>query len=449
MGQAESSTENFQKLQQQQKQLIPGLPDEIAMDCLVRVPSKFHSNMKLVCQSWRSLIMHASFYRERRRSGTAEHMVCLIQPLPTPSPPLQTESSGSDDEKSSEKEEGVDEKSSSRPPLVQHGLSIYNATHRTWHRMMRPCGAGGQVRIPMFCQCVALPASGKILLLGGWDPNTLEPVPDVYVLDLIGAGGGPWRRAAPMSVARSFFACGVVGQSTVYVAGGHDNQKNALQSAEVYDANANEWRTLPAMAEERDECQGLSWEGDSRFWVISGYNTESQGIFRSDGECYDPTTGSWSKIEEVWPYGSVSPRGLTAAVTSNSGCQWWWFLGSRQQQEQEKGGGKELSHNSSNIMWKVVNSAQLPSGISGGTSVSVTALGLAKDGQLQQIFVMSSNGGGRGTGTTGGECEGEGAYILEREISNNSNGGSAAKWNNVHTPAGFSGFPYSASCLVI
>lgn len=440
MGQTESSTENFQKLQQQpqQNQLIPGLPDEIAMDCLVRVPYKFHSNMKLVCQSWRSLIMHASFYQERRRSGTAEHMVCLVQPLPAPSPapPSITESSDSD-EKSSKKEEG-------RTPLVQHGLSIYNPTHRTWHRMTRPCG--GAVRIPMFCQCVALPASGKILLLGGWDPNTLEPVPDLYVLDLIGAGGARWRRAAPMSVARSFFACGVVGQSMVYVAGGHDNQKNALQSAEVYDANADEWRTLPAMAEERDECQGLSWEGDSRFWVVSGYSTESQGIFRSDAECYDPTTGSWSKIEGVWPHRSVSPRGLTAAVTSNSGCQWWWFLG-RQQQQQEDGEGKELSQNSSKIMWKVVDSAQLPSGISGGTSVSVTALGLAKDQQLQRIFVMSSNGGGGGRGTCG-ESEGEeGAYILERE--NNSIGGSPTKWNNVNTPAGFSGFPYSASCLII
>ncbi|GLT68107.1 hypothetical protein SLA2020_403660 [Shorea laevis] len=108
MGQTESSTENFQKLQQQpqQKQLIPGLPDEIAMDCLVRVPYKFHSNMKLVCQSWRSLVMHASFYQERRRSGTAEHLVCLIQPLPVPSPPSITESSASD-EKSSKRKRGL------------------------------------------------------------------------------------------------------------------------------------------------------------------------------------------------------------------------------------------------------------------------------------------------------------------------------------------------------
>jgi hypothetical protein len=88
---------------------------------------------------WLNLEISHSIYQERRRSGTAEHMVCMIQPLPTPSPPAIAESSASD-------------------------------------------------------------------------------------------------------------------ESTVFVAGGHDNQKNALQSAEVYDANADKWRTLPAMAEERDEC---------------------------------------------------------------------------------------------------------------------------------------------------------------------------------------------------
>lgn len=421
MGQAESSTENYQAQQQQQKQLIPGLPDEIVIDCLVRVPHQFHSNMKLVSKSWRSLIMHPSFYQERRRSGKAEHMVFLIQPLPipisipTPSPLLTLK----------EKETPIS------PP--QYGLSIYNATKQTWQRMMGP------KHIPMFCQCLAIPNSGKLLLLGGWDPDTLEPVSDVYILDLI--GGARWRRAASMSVARSFFACGLVGQSMVYVAGGHDNQKNALQSAEVYDVNADEWRLLPPMAEERDECQGLSWEGDSRFWVLSGYSTEDQGRFRSDAECYDPKTESWSRIEGVWPFPNVSPRGLTTTTTvsnySNHQYQLWGFLGGQQEDV------------------KVLKSIQLPKGIN-GTSLCVTALGHDKEHQ-ERIFVVSSSGGGdRGVlssssssscGECECECEGEGAYIVEREI--NGKGGSTTKWNHVHTPVAFAGFPYSASYLFI
>lgn len=431
MGQAESSTEDYDKQQQQhqQKQLIPGLPDEIAMDCLVRVPHQFHSNMKLVCRSWRTLITHPSFYKERRRSGTAEQMVCLIQPLPIPIPsPPQNET----------------ESSKKTPSPPQYGLSIYNASHQTWHRIMGPNANTGH--IPMFCQCVPLPAFGKLMLLGGWDPKSLEPVTDVYVLDFI--GGFKWKRAASMSVARSFFACGVVGDSMVYVAGGHDNQKNALQSAEVYDVNADEWRVLPPMAEERDECQGLTWEGDSRFWVLSGYSTEAQGLFRSDAECYDPKTGSWSIIEGVWPFPNVSPRGLTTTITISNQNQLWCFLGGQQFKQ---------SRDNNEILWNVLKSVQLPDDIN-VTSLCVTAIGQGQNQccinnhpqQQQRIFVMSSSGG-RGVLSSSNcgecECEGKGAYMLEREIK--SKGGSIYKWNHVHTPVAFASFPYSASYIFI
>lgn len=433
MGQAESSTEDYDKQQQQhqQKQLIPGLPDEIAMDCLVRVPHQFHSNMKLVCRSWRTLITHPSFYKERRRSGTAEQMVCLIQPLPIPIPsPPQNET----------------ESSKKTPSPPQYGLSIYNASHQTWHRIMGPNANTGH--IPMFCQCVPLPAFGKLMLLGGWDPKSLEPVTDVYVLDFI--GGFKWKRAASMSVARSFFACGVVGDSMVYVAGGHDNQKNALQSAEVYDVNADEWRVLPPMAEERDECQGLTWEGDSRFWVLSGYSTEAQGLFRSDAECYDPKTGSWSIIEGVWPFPNVSPKGLTTTITISNQNQLWCFLGGQQIKE---------SRDNNEILWNVLKSVQLPDDIN-VTSLCVTAIGQGQNQccinnhpqqqQQQRIFVMSSSGG-RGVLSSSNcgecECEGKGTYMLEREIK--SKAGSIYKWNHVHTPVAFASFPYSASYIFI
>nr|DAD33930.1 TPA_asm: hypothetical protein HUJ06_012781 [Nelumbo nucifera] len=45
-----------------------------------------------------------------------------------------------------------------------------------------------------------------------------------------------------------------------HMAGKHDIQKNSLRSVE-----------------ERDECQGLSCDGDNRFWVVSEYGTKRQG----------------------------------------------------------------------------------------------------------------------------------------------------------------------------
>ncbi|RVW69027.1 F-box/kelch-repeat protein SKIP20 [Vitis vinifera] len=353
--------------QQQQQQLIPGLPDEIGMECLVRVPYGSHSRMK-------SSILSALFKPSQLPTIHAD--VVLKER----------------DDKKQRQEEGCQYNHPSAPPY-QYGLSIFNATYQTWHQMMPSS-------IPMFCHCVALPSSGKLLLLGGWDPTTLDPVPDVYVLNLIGEDGARWRRAAPMSVARSFFACAVVGRSTVYVAGGHDSHKNALRSAEVYDAEADEWRTLPSMWEERDESQGLSWEGDSRFWVVSGYSTENQGRFRSDAECYDPETGCWSKVEGLWPFPSSSPRGCVSVNSASGRGQskhQWWRIAGEEQQQQQTGIGEIREYEREAERWRVLSSIPLPHpefGL-GRSSKCLVSLDGGGDGNSRRMLVMSSGGEGK------------------------------------------------------
>ncbi|KAH7573409.1 hypothetical protein JRO89_XS03G0143700 [Xanthoceras sorbifolium] len=445
-----------QKQQQQEEEegdrcLIPGLPDEIAMECLIRVPHEFHSNMKSVCLNWQNLISNPSFYQERVKANTAEQLVFQVQPLPKQSSTHMMMIHDRALITSNKKEEADDQNQTQQeqthhsPP--QYGLTIYNATYHTWQRM------NPNFAIPMFCQCVALQSSGKLLLLGGWDPKTLEPVSDVYVLDII-KGSSSWSKGASMSVARSFFACAVVGGSKVYVAGGHDNQKNGLKSAEVYDVDRDEWGVLPEMVEERDECLGMCLDGDDRFWVVSGYGTETQGRFRSDGECFDPATGSWSTIDNLWPFPSLSPKCNTSTVTlksNNSGgkqCEWLWFLGNEQQQQFE--------YEDKERRWKMVSSiVKLPNSVIGTSSssscVSVTTLGdhqCNKQKKKQKVFVMSGNGG-RGSLSSSpslkcSECESEGGFIMERDTSNGN-----TKWHHVHTPVAFSGFPYSSSYLLI
>ncbi|XP_065863057.1 F-box/kelch-repeat protein SKIP20 [Euphorbia lathyris] len=434
MGQETSNLKNPQIMlqsnrggQEEAQELIPGLPDEIAMECLVRVPYQFHSNMKSVCRSWRTSISNSYFYRERRKSGFAEDLVFLVQPLPqSDSTADHLETTAAITDKDEKQDDRGNQHQIHTPP--QFAVSLYNATFDTW---LRTNPQGG---IPMFCQCLALPFSGKVLLLGGWDPATLEPVPNVHILDL--NGGQRWRRGASMSVSRSFFACAVIGPSTIYVAGGHDGQKNALKSAEVYDVDRDEWRMLPDMEEERDECQGLVWEDDSKFWVVSGYGTDSQGQFRSDAECFDPITESWSKIEGIWPYSNTSPRGATVAVSVNKNQQqWWWFLAGEQQQQQQNQLGK-------------VNSIPVPDCIN-GTNPCVINLGYSNDSNKNRLLVISGNcrrlPSSSGSGSSScSECDSEGAFILERDCSNGS-----TKWNHIHSPSGFSGIPFSASYLQI
>ncbi|GAB2294204.1 hypothetical protein Dimus_028422 [Dionaea muscipula] len=398
-----------------EQDIIPGLPHEIALECLLRVPFQFHSVAKSVCHDWRLLLSHPSLIlRQRHRLGLSEHLLFLIQPQFSPS-------EENDTKYEKEEEEEVESQTRLRtdhhgPP--QHGLSIYNATARKWSRIAIKDESGSPITVPMFCQCVVLPESGKVLLIGGWDPATLEPVPDVYVIDLV---SGRWRKGARMLAARSFFACAAAsGGSAVYVAGGHDGLKNALRSAEVYDVGKDEWRAMPAMAEERDECQGVAWreEGEfsSRFWVISGYGTDSQGQFRADAECYDPETGIWTRFEALWPFPRTSPRTTAASASSGGGRQWWWLDGEAREMR-----GFDWDEQS----WKTATKTSLLNEAE-GSWVLVSCGG-------DRMFAMGSGGGG-----------GDGAVMIESD----GKGG----WGHpqpIHIACGLFGLPFSAGSLFI
>lgn len=101
-----------------------------------------------------------------------------------------------------------------------------------------------------------------------------------------------------MPSTRSSFACGVLNDRYVFVAGGHDNRKSALATAEVYDLEKDEWRTLPRMSEERDESIAVNLNG--KLYVISGYSTEAQGQFVKSADVYEPEKNSWTRIEDMW-----------------------------------------------------------------------------------------------------------------------------------------------------
>ncbi|KAJ0246615.1 F-box/kelch-repeat protein SKIP20 [Hirschfeldia incana] len=406
------------------RDLISGLPEELATECLVRVPFEFHSSMKSVSRLWQSLVSDRSFDRERRRAGKDESLLCLVQPLTPPSSsPVKSSVEGEVSEKKKEQEgESHSQQQQLQQPRVigtpLYGLSVYNATLDTWHRVAIP------ERIPLFCECVALQDAGKVLLIGGWDPETLQPVKDVFVLDFSAADGRGWRRGKPMSSARSFFACAAVGSTKVYVAGGHDDQKNAIRSAEVYDVEKDEWVAIPPMTEGRDECHGFSMASeDLGFCVLSGYGTETQGQFRSDAEVYDPVSNSWSVVENVWPFPDLSPRGRTAADSGSvggfRGCKLWCFVDSQRQCEPRW----EVEDDSKK--WKlVVETIRLP----------VTTMTSVFAGSLSGQAVAMIGGGGEESGT------------MMMMTKAGKNGG---KWSHVSTPSGFSSLPFSYASIYV
>lgn len=249
-------------------ELFPGLPEEISLECLTRLHFSAHRVGSQVTHRWRHLLQSNEFYYHRRQSGQTRKVACLVQSLPVPTEPTGSKPAGQ----------------------ARYGVSVFDPVSRTWYRVdpvpKYPDG------MPLFCQVAS--TEGKLVLMGGWDPASWEPVKDVFAYEFTTQR---WTQCKDMPSSRSFFAVGAL-EGKIYVAGGHDDSKNALNSAWVYDLSGDEWTELSRMSEERDECQGIII-GDE-FWVVSGYGTDAQGQFKSTAEAFNIETGEWRRVEDAW-----------------------------------------------------------------------------------------------------------------------------------------------------
>ncbi|CAI5977147.1 unnamed protein product [Closterium sp. NIES-64] len=57
--------------------LIPGLPNEIAIRCLARVPYMRRLRLGLVCKSWRDAFRGGTIYNIRQREKILEELLCV------------------------------------------------------------------------------------------------------------------------------------------------------------------------------------------------------------------------------------------------------------------------------------------------------------------------------------------------------------------------------------
>ncbi|KAF3450794.1 hypothetical protein FNV43_RR06883 [Rhamnella rubrinervis] len=259
--------------------LITGLPDDIARDCLLRINYDQLSAVASVCKVWRSEITLPEFRRLRILSGRCQKLIVMVQALVDPNP-------------------SVTLFKCSVTPVYR--LTLCEPETGIWCDL--PPVPDSATGLPMFCHVVGV--GSDLVLIGGWDPMTWKVSQSVYVYDFV---SGRWRRGKDMPGGpRTFFGCASDFHRTVYVAGGHDDEKNALRSALVYDVATDEWIQLPDMERERDECKAVFHRG--KFHVIGGYSTEMQGCFQSSAEAYDVATWKWDRLREDFLEEATCPR---------------------------------------------------------------------------------------------------------------------------------------------
>ncbi|WRX27946.1 Kelch repeat type 1 - like 10 [Theobroma cacao] len=264
-------------------ELIPGLPNDIARECLIRVPYNNFSNIASTCKDWKVEIHLPEFFRHRKAAGCSKHVMVMTQTRVNPRGNFGLKCQA----------------------MRVYRLVLCEPDTGDWCEL--PSVPELYDGLPMFCQVVGV--GSNLVVMGGLDPDTFEVRNAVYVYNFISAR---WRRGADMpGVRRIFFGCASDLDRMVYVAGGHDGDKNALKSAMAYDVAANMWVQLPDMERERDECKGIFHLG--KFHVIGGYCTERQGQFESSAEQFDIATFQWSPVQDNLLLTGACPRTCVAA----------------------------------------------------------------------------------------------------------------------------------------
>ncbi|KAF6172942.1 hypothetical protein GIB67_035496 [Kingdonia uniflora] len=270
-------------------ELIPGLPNDVARECLIRVTYQYFSAVPDVCKAWKHEIGSSQFHQLRKNSGLSQTIVVLAQADPVP----------------------VSESAGKYSPVPAYWLNTYEPETGTWDRL--PAIPGYPNGIPLFCQCAGVGRS--LVVIGGWNPVTWEVSNAVYVYDFTTA---TWRRGSNMpGPLRSLFACASDSDRTVFVAGGHDQEKNALSSAFAYDVAYDKWVQIIDMERQRDECKGIFTGG--KFHVIGGYSTHMQGKFEKSVEVYDTLTSTWVQVDKDFMETGTCPK---TCVTTEEGTMY-------------------------------------------------------------------------------------------------------------------------------
>ncbi|XP_042424309.1 F-box/kelch-repeat protein SKIP30-like [Zingiber officinale] len=202
--------------------LIDGLPDEVAIQCLARVPFFFHPQLQLVCRSWRAALRSPDIFTTRQEVGVSEELLCALAFEPENIWQLYD-------------------------PLQDHWITLPVMPSEIRHLARFGSASVG----------------GKLFVIGGGsdrvDPLTgdhdrIFASNEVWSYDPLRF---EWTQRSPMLVCRAMFACCAL-DGKIVVAGGFTNCRETITNAEIYDPQLDKWEPLPHLHHSHSSaCSGV------------------------------------------------------------------------------------------------------------------------------------------------------------------------------------------------
>lgn len=191
--------------------LIDGFPDEVSLMIFARVPLYFHPRMKLVCHAWKAVFNSVELLNIRQEVNFAEDFMCVCSNEP------------------------------------KKTWQLHDAHHNVWITVPE---------LPLLIRYLsyfgAVSTAGKLYVLGGVCHfkddinNGRRCTPATNQVWSYEPVTRRWTICAPMIMARTKFACGVL-DGKIIVAGGFSNSfhRRPIKQAEMYDPKSNGWIPVP------------------------------------------------------------------------------------------------------------------------------------------------------------------------------------------------------------
>ncbi|RDX66170.1 F-box/kelch-repeat protein SKIP6, partial [Mucuna pruriens] len=262
--------------------LIPSLPDDVALNCLARIPRSHHPTLSLVSRPIRTLLSSPHLFTTRTLLNCTDPLLYLTL--------------------------------RSRAPSLQ-----WFTLHRNPNPRLAPLPP-----IPSPAVGSAYAVLGSTIYVLGGSINDV-PSPHVWLLD---CRFHRWLRGPSMRVAREFAAAGVLA-GKIYVLGGcvADTWARSANWAEVLDPGAGRWERVPSPAEVREK-----WMHASAVVGDKVYAMADRG-----GIAFEPRSGAWESVGGELDLGW---RGRACVVKGILYC--YDYLGKIKGFDVERGAWEEL-----------------------------------------------------------------------------------------------------------
>ncbi|KAI5585775.1 hypothetical protein BDE02_06G167800 [Populus trichocarpa] len=257
--------------------LIPGLPDDIALNCLLRVPVQSHAACKAVCKRWHLLLGNKErFFTRRKELGFKDPWLFVF---------------------------------SFHKCTGKIQWQVLDLINFSWHTIpAMPCK---HKVCPHGFRCVSVAHDGTLFVCGGMVSDVDFPLDLVLKYEM---KKNRWTVMNRMITARSFFASGVI-EGMIYVAGGNSSDLFELDSAEVLDPVKGNWRRIANMGTNMASYDAAVLDG--KLLVTEGWLWPF--FFSPRGQIYDPRTDKWENmafgLREGWTGSSVVVYGRLFVVS--------------------------------------------------------------------------------------------------------------------------------------